>query len=50
MIRRTILVVALAAVYFAFKRSQARRQAAGADHDAEAQWANEGGANAPPSL
>lgn len=50
MIRKTIFVIALAALYFAFKRSRARREVAGADQDAEAQWANEGGANSPPSL
>jgi hypothetical protein len=49
MIRRALLLIALAALYI----SVTRRRRAGErepDHSAEAQWANEGGANAPASV
>jgi hypothetical protein len=50
MIRRALLVLTLAAVYMAYKRAQANRANPEADHEADAQWANEGGANAPASV
>jgi len=50
MIRRAILLVTLAAIYIAYKRSRLNAEAPSADHDSDAQWANEGGANAPASV
>lgn len=50
MFRRALLLVTLAAIYIAYKRSRSNRTAPGADADQEAQWANEGGANAPASV
>ena len=51
MIRRALLLVTLAAIYIAYKRSRSNRPAPGAaDHASDAQWANEGGANAPASV
>jgi hypothetical protein len=49
MIRRALLLLALAGVYVAITR---RRQTArlAKDHAAEAQWANEGGASAPAAV
>jgi hypothetical protein len=49
MIRRTLLLIAVAAIFFSVTRKR-RAAAQEADHDAEAQWANEGGANAPASV
>jgi hypothetical protein len=50
MIRRAILVVSLAAIYIAYRRWQSNRATSSLDHEADAQWANEGGANAPASV
>jgi hypothetical protein len=51
MIRRALLLITLAAIYIAVKRSQRNRNAEPfAEPRAEAQWANEGGANAPASV
>jgi len=50
MIRRALLLLTLAAVYIAMKRNATKVPAATTDHAADAQWANEGGANAPTSV
>lgn len=50
MIRRTLLLIAAAAVYIAVTRKRRRDATRETDHEAEAQWANEGGANAPASV
>jgi hypothetical protein len=51
MIKRAIVLLSLAAIYIWVTRHRealtARRQD---DHAAEADWANEGGQNAPPSV
>jgi hypothetical protein len=49
MLRRALLLITLAAIYIAIKRS-ARSTEPAVDHASEAQWANEGGANAPASV
>jgi hypothetical protein len=49
MIRRALLLIALAALYISVTRRR-RDAEPEADHSAEAQWANEGGANAPASV
>ena len=49
MIRRALLLITLAAIYIAIKRS-GRTKEPSVDHESEAQWANEGGANAPASV
>ena len=49
MIRRALLLITLAAIYIAVKRGQRNTEPL-ADPTAEAQWANEGGANAPASV
>ena len=49
MIRRALLLITLAAVYIAVKRSR-RNTVPLVDPAAEAQWANEGGANAPATV
>ncbi len=50
MIRRVLLLLTIAAVYIAFqsRRNNARQRVA--DNEAEAEWANEGGANASDSV
>lgn len=50
MIRRALLLLSLAGIYVAFKRSEQRAVRRSTDHAADAQWANEGGANAPTSV
>jgi hypothetical protein len=50
MIRRALLLVTLAAIYIAYKRSRSSALAPGADQVVDAQWANEGGANVPASV
>jgi hypothetical protein len=50
MIRRTLLLLAIAGLYMAIRRHGRERARRAADRDADAQWANEGGANAPPSV
>jgi hypothetical protein len=50
MIRRALLLLTLAAVYIAVKRNAAKASVSTTDHAADAQWANEGGANAPTSV
>jgi hypothetical protein len=50
MIRRLLLLLTIAAVYVAFQRSRNNTRQRADDHAAEAEWANEGGANAPSSV
>jgi len=50
MIRRVLLLLTIAAVYVAFQRSRNNARQRAADHEAEAEWANEGGANASGSV
>lgn len=50
MIRKLILVLAAAGIYLAVKRGLELQARQTKDRAAEAQWANEGGANSPPSL
>jgi hypothetical protein len=50
MIRRVLLLLAIAGIYVAVAR---RRQTTGRpveDHTAESQWANEGGTSGPATL
>jgi len=47
MIRRALLLLALAGIYIGMKRKHERAAQPGKDELAAAQWANEGGANAP---
>jgi hypothetical protein len=47
MIRRALLLLALAGIYVAIKRSLQAEVRPVNDNTAEAQWANEGGASAP---
>jgi hypothetical protein len=50
MIRRALLVFTIAAIYLAIKRNAQNRARQVMDRDADAQWANEGGANAPTTV
>ena len=50
MIRRALLLLAMVGIYVAIKRSLQYGAPPGKDHPAEAQWANEGGANAPETV
>lgn len=50
MIRRALLLLTLAGLYIAFKRARQTREVRPDDQSADAQWANEGGANAPDSV
>ena len=47
MIRRALLVLTIAAIYLAIKRSAENKVRRAVERDADAQWANEGGANTP---
>jgi hypothetical protein len=47
MIRRALLLLAMAGIYVAIKRSLQRQVPPAKESSAEAQWTNEGGANAP---
>jgi hypothetical protein len=47
MIRRALLLLAMAGIYVAIKSSLQKNSQPAKDHAAEAQWANEGGANSP---
>jgi hypothetical protein len=47
MIRRALLLLAMAGIYVAIKRSLQPQAPLAEDPSAEAQWTNEGGANAP---
>ena len=50
MIRRALLLLAMAGIYLAIKRSNQRLSQPAMDRAADAQWANEGGAHAPSSI
>jgi hypothetical protein len=50
MIRRALLLLAIAGIYVAIKRSRRNDGPQAKDHVAEAQWANDGGANAPATI
>jgi hypothetical protein len=50
MIRRALLLLTLAGIYLALKRGGQKDALPATDHAADAQWANEGGANAPASV
>jgi hypothetical protein len=49
MIRRALLLLAIAGIYVAIKRSIEKSPQPAADRAADARWANEGGAHAPAS-
>jgi hypothetical protein len=50
MIRRALLLLAMAGIYVAIKRSNQKPSQPATDRAADARWANEGGAQAPASL
>jgi hypothetical protein len=50
MIRRALLLLAMAGIYAAITRRRQTRARLVEDRAAEAQWANEGGASAPATL
>jgi hypothetical protein len=50
MIRRAIVILSAAAIYLMVKRSQRKAATLVQDRNAEAEWANEGGANSPSSV
>jgi hypothetical protein len=50
MIRRALLLLALAGIYVAIKRSAEKPSQPASDRAADARWANEGGAHTPASL
>jgi hypothetical protein len=50
MLRRALLLLAMAGIYVVIKRGAQKPLQAAADLAADAQWANEGGAHAPASL
>jgi hypothetical protein len=50
MIRKALLLLAMAGIYIAIKRGAGNPAPALADHAADAQWANEGGAHAPATV
>jgi hypothetical protein len=50
MIRRALLLLTLAGIYIVYKRSRRVPSSSHEDHVSDAQWANEGGANAPASV
>jgi hypothetical protein len=50
MIRRALLLLAMAGIYVAIRRSLQNEVPSAKDNAAEAQWVNEGGANAPASV
>lgn len=50
MIRRALLLLALAGIYVLVKRNAKGAASPASDHDADARWATEGGANAPASV
>jgi hypothetical protein len=50
MIRRALLLLALAGIYVGIKRKLQNDAQPVEDQAAAAQWANEGGANAPSSV
>jgi hypothetical protein len=50
MFRRALLLLAMAGIYVAIRRSLQTEVRRAVDHEAEAQWANEGGAHASVSV
>jgi len=50
MIRRALLLLAMAGIYVAIKRNFRNAAQRAKDMAADAQWANEGGANAPSAV
>jgi hypothetical protein len=50
MIRRVLLLLAMAGIYVAIKRSLKPQAPGSQEHLAETQWANEGGASVPATL
>jgi hypothetical protein len=50
MIRRAIILLSAAAIYLMVKRSMREADKPVQDRNADAQWANEGGANSPSSV
>jgi hypothetical protein len=50
MVRRILLLLTIAAVYVAFQRRRNNARQGVADYEAEAEWANEGGANPSDSV
>ncbi len=50
MIRRALLLLTVAAVYILVKRSVEAPATRAPDQQANADWANEGGANAAPNV
>jgi hypothetical protein len=50
MIRRALLLLAVAGIYVVIKHNRQNANLPIADKAADAQWANEGGANAPASV
>ena len=50
MIRRALVLLVMAGIYVAIRRSLQPEVRPARDNAAEAQWANEGGANAPASV
>ena len=50
MIRRALLLLAIAAVYVVVKRNAKTPSTRPSDRAADARWENEGGANAPTSV
>ena len=50
MIRRALLILALAGIYLIVKRAQDPAARRDEDQAADAQWANEGGGNSPASV
>jgi hypothetical protein len=50
MFRRALLLLAMVGIYVAIRLARQTEVPPVKDHAAEAQWANEGGANAPASV
>ncbi len=50
MIRRALLLLTMAGIYVAIRRSSHRVSQAAMDRTADARWSNEGGAHAPSDL
>ena len=50
MIRSMLLLLTMTGIYLAIKLSRQTEVQRAIGHEAEAQWANEGGANAHPHL
>ncbi len=50
MIRRALLLLAIAGIYMLVKRNGKALTPHPSDREADSRWANEGGANAPTSV